>query len=79
MEVAYRVGYGTPNLSPQQGWGTKSWLLSVPSWLEHSGVSGEAGQKSPGRQEHQVGPDWSTHNSSVEPPCSPQQTFGQRP
>lgn len=72
--------YATPNLSPQQGWGTRSWLLALPSWLDYSGVvCGEDGQKSLGRQEHQVGPDWSTRSSSVEPPCSLQQTFGQRP
>lgn len=70
----------TPNLSPQQGWGTRSWLLAIPSWLEYSGVvSGEAGQGSPQRQERQAGPDWSTRSSSVEPPCSLGQTFRQGP
>ena len=63
-------------LSPQQGWGTRSWVLGLLPWLWHSGVVfGEAEQKSHGHQGHQVGPGSSKRSSSAELPGSLQQSY----
>lgn len=63
-------------LSPQQGWGTRSWVLGLLPWLWHPGVVfGEAEQKSHGHQGHQVGPGSSKRSSSAELPGSLQQSY----
>lgn len=85
MIIAFRVdvnaAYATDwspctNFSPQQGWGTRNWDLTLLPWLgRFVFVSGEVGRKSPGNLGHQVRPGSSRHSSSVEPPCSLPQTL----